>query len=335
MMYENKYHTSDLSKLTFLVTGGAGFIGSHIVEYLIKHNAGKVRVLDNFSTGFARNLDLLKSENSFEFLNGDIRDTDTCQEACQGVNIIFHQAAMGSVPRSIIDPLTSNAVNIDGFLNMLIAARDNGISKFIYAASSSAYGDSTLLPKVEDQLGQPLSPYAVTKLVNELYAHVFFLNYGLRSIGLRYFNVFGPRQSPQGAYAAVIPNFINSIINNTAPKIDGDGNQTRDFTFVENAVQANILAAFTDDENAFDQVYNVAVGNRTSVNQVFNLIKELSSSKLNPEYGKLRMGDVRDSLADITKIKNYLGYNPTVDLEKGLKITYEWFKNNNDFINKI
>lgn len=333
-MYEKKYHKSDFSKLSFLITGGAGFIGSHLVEYLIKYNAGKVRVLDNLATGFAKNIEPFKSHPSFEFIQGDIRDPEVCQNACKGINIIFHQAALGSVPRSISDPITTNAVNIDGFLNMLVAARDNKSDKFIYAASSSTYGDSTKLPKVEDIIGNPLSPYAVTKYVNELYANVFARTYGLKTIGLRYFNVFGPRQSPKGAYAAVIPLFVNSVMNNEPLKIDGNGEQTRDFTFVENAVQANMNAADVQNEDAFNQIYNVAVGERTSINQLFSIIKDLSSSSIEPEYREARTGDVKDSLADITKIKNLLGYNPTVTIKEGLKLTYDWWNTNQDFIRK-
>jgi len=328
MMYEDKYHNSDLSKYSFLVTGGAGFIGSHLVEYLIKYKAGKVRIIDNLSTGYVKNIAPFKSEKSFEFIEADIRDLKVCSEACQGINYVFHQAALGSVPRSIHDPLTTNEVNIDGFLNMLVAARDNKVNRFIYAASSSTYGDSLQLPKVEDQIGQPLSPYAVTKLVNELYAQVFGLHYGLKTIGLRYFNVFGPRQSPEGAYAAVIPLFINSVINNESPYIDGDGEQTRDFTFVENAVQANIKAAFIEDDKALNQIYNVAVGERVSINEMFSYLKKISGSKLEPQYRKARPGDVRDSLADISKIGKLLCYRPTINLEKGLKLTFESHKNN-------
>ncbi|MBX9851654.1 MAG: SDR family oxidoreductase [Cytophagaceae bacterium] len=332
-MYDKKYHNSDLKNFTFLVTGGAGFIGSHIVEYLLNHGAGNVRVLDNFATGFKKNLESFSTNKSFEFLEGDIRDLNTCQQACKDINIVFHQAALGSVPRSINDPVTTNAVNIDGFVNMLVASRDQKAKKFIYAASSSTYGDSKKLPKVEGEIGMPLSPYAVTKFVNELYARVFALNYGIKTIGLRYFNVFGPRQDPNGAYAAVIPLFINSLVNNKTVKIDGDGEQTRDFTFVENAVQANIRAAFAGNFNDLNEVYNVAVGERTSINQMFEIIKELSGSDVKPEYRQARAGDVRDSLADISKIKNHLGYNPTVNLKNGLKFTYEWFKNNREFIN--
>jgi UDP-N-acetylglucosamine 4-epimerase len=333
-MYEIKYHSKDLKDFSFLVTGGAGFIGSHIVEYLLKYGAGKVRVLDNLATGFLKNLEIFSSHPNLEFINGDIRDLDVCQRACSDIDVVFHQAALGSVPRSIKDPITTNSVNISGFLNMLIASRDQGVKKFIYAASSSAYGDSKSLPKVEDKIGQPLSPYAVTKYVNELYANVFGLNYGIQTIGLRYFNVFGPRQSPKGAYAAVIPLFIDDISKNKKVSIYGDGEQTRDFTFVENAVQANIRAVFLDNPAGFNQVYNVAVGERTSVNHVFEIVKKYAGSNSSAEYLPNRNGDIRDSLADISKIKHMMGYEPTVKLEQGLKITVDWFNENIQFIEK-
>jgi UDP-N-acetylglucosamine 4-epimerase len=333
-MYETKYHNSDLSKISFLVTGGAGFIGSHIVEYLLKFGAGKVRVLDNLATGYLKNLEDFSGHKNFEFIEGDIRDLKTCMKVCDKIDIVFHQAALGSVPRSINDPITTNAVNIDGFLNMLVASRDCNVDRFIYAASSSTYGDSRKLPKVEDQIGNPLSPYAVTKYVNELYAKVFELNYNLKTIGLRYFNVFGPRQSPKGAYAAVIPLFISAAISNTKIMIDGDGEQTRDFTFVENAVQANIKAALITDKKAFGQVYNVAIGENASINQLVNIIEKFSGHSISKENRQVRKGDVRDSLAEIKKIKELLGYNPTVKLEEGLKITYEWFKSHKEFLEK-
>jgi len=333
-MYKTAYHHQSLTTVSFLVTGGAGFIGSNIVEYLLKNNAGKVRVLDDLSTGFSKNLESFETFSAFEFINGDIRDVEVCKKACEGIDIVFHQAALGSVPRSIKDPLMTNSVNINGFLNMLVAAKDNNVRRFVYAASSSTYGDSKKLPKVEDEIGAPLSPYAVTKYVNELYANVFSMNYGLETVGLRYFNVFGPRQSPKGAYAAVIPLFINGVLKNENVCIDGDGEQTRDFTFVENAVQANIRAAFVEDKKAVNQIYNVAVGERSSINQVLATIKKMEGSDLNPEYRKIREGDIRDSLADISKIKSNLGYNPQVKLEEGLKITHKWFKENNEFIEK-
>ncbi len=324
-MYETSYHKSDLSAYSFLVTGGAGFIGSNLVEYLIKYGAGKVKVLDNLSTGFLNNIEPYLNHPSFEFIQGDIRDVETCQKACQGTDIVFHEAALGSVPRSIQDPITTNSVNISGFLNILVAARDQKVKRFIYAASSSTYGDSKKLPKKEEEIGKPLSPYAVTKYVNELYADVFAKTYSMQLIGLRYFNVFGPRQSPEGAYAAVIPIFIQAFSKNTSPFVDGDGEQTRDFTFIENAIQANIKAAFTSNEKSFNQVFNTAVGDRTSLNKVAFYIKEIAGASVNPTYRAPRAGDIRDSHADISKAKELLDYSPLVRIEEGLKITYNWF----------
>ncbi|MDJ1482332.1 SDR family oxidoreductase [Cytophagaceae bacterium YF14B1] len=326
-MYETPFHTKDLSSYNFLITGGAGFIGSNLVEYLLKYSAGKVRVLDNLSTGYRANLDAFMSYPNFEFIEGDIRNLETCQIACQHMDVVLHQAALGSVPRSVNDPITTNTVNIDGFLNMLVAARDTKIKRFIYAASSSTYGDSKKLPKVEDEIGRPLSPYAVTKYVNELYADVFGKTYGMQIIGLRYFNVFGPKQSPQGAYAAVIPLMIDALRNGVSPKIFGDGEQTRDFTFVANAVQANIKAAFAS-EDAVNQVYNIAVGERTSLNQLFSVLKDHINPAIVAEHAPNRAGDIRDSLADISKATRLLGYDPKVRFEQGLKITVEWFRDN-------
>jgi UDP-N-acetylglucosamine/UDP-N-acetylgalactosamine 4-epimerase len=333
-MYDKKFHTEDLSKFTFLVTGGAGFIGSHLVEYLLKYNAGKVKVLDNLSTGYAKNLETFAKNPSFEFVHGNIRDIDTCRDACKGINIVFHEAALGSVPRSIKDPIATNNSNVVGYLNMLVAAKEHKVEKFIYASSSSVYGDSPILPKAEDQLGKPLSPYAATKLMNELYADVFSKTYGMKIIGFRYFNVFGPRQNTKGAYAAVIPLFINSFINKTSPKIDGDGEQTRDFTFVSNVVRANINAAFTNNAEAFNQVYNMAVGDRTSLNVLVKMLKEISGNNIDVIHGDSRPGDVHDSLADISKAKKLLGYGPEVRIREGLEITLDWFKKNQAFINK-
>lgn len=333
-MYNTKYHEKNLKDFSFLVTGGAGFIGSHIVEYLLQYGAAKVRVLDDLSTGFAKNIDIFSAYPNLEFIRGDIRDLSTCQKVCEGINIVFHQAALGSVPRSIKDPTTTNSVNVDGFLNMLVAARDQKVNKFIYAASSSTYGDSKKLPKVENEIGAPLSPYAVTKYVNELYANVFSSTYGLKTIGLRYFNVFGPRQSPKGAYAAVIPLFMDSVFKNQKVKINGDGEQTRDFTYVENAVQANIKAAFTENEASLNQIYNVAVGERTSINNVYSILSQFGQSSVPPEFLPAREGDIRDSLADISKITTHLKYQPTVKLKEGLTITYNWFKENREFIEK-
>jgi UDP-N-acetylglucosamine/UDP-N-acetylgalactosamine 4-epimerase len=332
-MYESKFHKEDLSQSTFLVTGAAGFIGSHLVEYLLKYNAGKVLALDDLSTGYLKNLEFFIGNKSFEFIQGDIRDKEVCQKACRNVDVVFHEAALGSVPRSVKDPITTNEVNIDGFLNMLVAAKDNKVKKFIYASSSSTYGDSLKLPKVENEIGKPLSPYAATKYMNEVYADVFAQLYGIKTIGFRYFNVFGPRQNTQGAYAAVIPLFISSILENSTMTVDGDGEQTRDFTFVENIVQINIKAAFAD-EKAFNQVYNAAVGDRTSLNGLIGILKEISKSGIQPAYRESRAGDVRDSLADISKAKGLLSYHPEVKIKEGLEITYNWFKNNQAFINK-
>lgn len=331
-MYEKPFHSQSLENKSFLVTGGAGFIGSNLVEYLLKYNAGKVRVLDNLSNGFRKNIKAFLDNPAFEVIEGDIRDVDTCMQACAGIDMVLHQAALGSVPRSIQDPVTTNNVNIGGFVNMLVAAKEQQVKRFVYAASSSTYGDSKNLPKVEDKIGKPLSPYAVTKYANELYADVFGKTYGMEIIGLRYFNIFGPRQDPNGAYAAVIPLFIDAVLKDKAPRINGDGGQTRDFTFVENCVEANIRAALTENPEAVNQVYNIAVGDRTSLNDLFNILKEEAGSDVVPEYGPDRAGDIRDSLADISKAQRLLGYDPQVRIREGLKLTLEWFKNNQAFI---
>lgn len=325
MMYSEAYHDSDLSKVSFLVTGGAGFIGSNIVEYLLKFDAKKVRVLDNLSNGYFENIAEFESESNFEFQQGDIRNLEDCEKAVDGIDIVLHQAALGSVPRSIDDPITSNEVNISGFLNMLVASKNSKtVKRIVYAASSSTYGDSPTLPKIEDRIGKPLSPYAVTKYVNELYADVFAKTYGMEVIGLRYFNVFGPKQSPQGAYAAVIPLFMQALKDKTSPTINGDGEQTRDFTFVENAVQANIKAAFAP-QNAVNQVYNVAFGERISLNKLWKSLQDSSSITLDAVYGPPRQGDVRDSLADIDKAKQLMMYNPKFNVQEGLKVTWDYF----------
>jgi UDP-N-acetylglucosamine/UDP-N-acetylgalactosamine 4-epimerase len=306
-------------KKNILVTGGAGFIGAHLVEALLKDNrVDRVRVLDNLSTGFFHNIEALLDNPNFEFVEGDIRDYSTCLKACEGMDLIAHQAALGSVPRSINDPLTTNAVNITGTLNILTAAKTQNIDRVIYAASSSTYGDHPELPKVEDKIGRPLSPYAVTKYVNELYAQVFYSTYGLNTIGLRYFNVFGPKQSPNGAYAAVIPLFIQCVLNNERPTINGDGTHSRDFTYVDNAVQANILALFTEKKEALNQIYNVACGERTSLNQLWQTLLDISNKSIEPNYAGERVGDVKNSLASIDKIKEHLGYETTVNLKEGL-----------------
>ena len=331
-MYEKPFQNESLKEKSFLITGGAGFIGSNLVEYLLKYEAGKVRVLDNFSNGFRKNIKFFLDNPAFEVMEGDIRDVDTCTLACAGMDVVLHQAALGSVPRSIKDPVTTNNVNIGGFVNMLLAAKDQGVKRFVYAASSSTYGDSKALPKVEDNIGKPLSPYAVTKYANELYADVFGKTYGMEIIGLRYFNIFGPRQDPNGAYAAVIPLFIDAVLKGKSPRINGDGGQTRDFTFVENCVEANIRAALVQTPEALNQVYNIAVGDRTSLNDLFNILKEEAGSNISPEYGPDRAGDIRDSLADISKAQRLLGYEPQIRIKEGLQITLDWFRNNQEFI---
>ncbi|GGE10831.1 SDR family oxidoreductase [Psychroflexus salis] len=309
----------------FLITGGAGFIGSNIVEFLLKNSCPKVVVLDNLSNGYYHNIKEFETHPNFEFIEGDICDLEICKKAMTGIDIVLHQAALGSVPRSINDPITTNKVNIDGFLNMLVAQKEsNTVKRLVYAASSSTYGDSKALPKVEENIGKPLSPYAVTKYVNELYADVFAKTYGIEIIGLRYFNVFGPKQSPNGAYAAVIPLFMQALKDGKAPTINGDGEQTRDFTFVENAIQANIKAAFAPKE-ATNQVYNVAFGERISLNQLWKDLQAISGIQLQANYGPPRQGDVRDSLADISKGRNLLDYKPKFSVKDGLKITWEKF----------
>jgi len=321
-----QFHTTDITQKSFLVTGGAGFIGSHIVEYLLAQGAGKVRVLDNFMTGFRKNLEPFESNPAFELIEGDIRDFDTCMKACSGIDHVTHQAALGSVPRSVKDPVTSNEVNVTGFLNMITAAKDCAVKSFVYASSSSVYGDEPNLPKVEERVGNPLSPYAVTKKTNELYADVFGKLYGLKVVGLRYFNVFGPRQDPDGPYAAVIPLFVSGILKQTPVYINGDGEQTRDFTFVDNAVQANIRGMLTENNEAFGEAYNVAVGENFSVNFLYESIREMLGVAHEATYREPREGDIRNSLANISKAQNLLGYQPTQRFMDGLKQTVAFFK---------
>lgn len=324
-MYTHKYHSEDLSDYSFLITGGAGFIGSNIVEYLLKNKAKLVRVLDNFSNGYRENLEEFQSNPAFELMEGDIRDLQTCKDAMQNIDYVSHQAALGSVPRSINDPNTTNDVNITGFLNMMVALKESDtVKRMVYAASSSTYGDSKTLPKVEENIGKPLSPYAVTKYVNELYADVFGKTYNTDVIGLRYFNIFGPKQSPKGAYAAVIPLFMEAVKNNDAATINGDGGQTRDFTFVENAVQANIKGFFAP-KKAANQVFNIACGERISVNYLWEHINEAADKSIDAIYGPPRQGDVRDSLANISKAEKLMGYKPEFTVREGLKITWENF----------
>jgi len=301
------------NKKNILLTGGAGFIGSHLADALMNDaRIGKVRVLDNLATGSTANIQHHLGHPDFEFIEGDIRDYDTCLRAAAGVNLICHQAALGSVPRSINDPLTSNAVNVTGTLNILTAAKENAVKRVVYAASSSTYGDHPGLPKVEDRIGNPLSPYAVTKLVNELYARVYAGTYGLETIGLRYFNIFGPRQNPNGPYAAVIPLFAQAVLKKESPSINGDGTHSRDFTYVDNAVQANLLALFTENPEAVNQVYNIACGKQTSLLQLFEGLRSIDNLDLKPTFGPERKGDVKHSLADISKAQRLLGYEVLV-----------------------
>jgi UDP-N-acetylglucosamine/UDP-N-acetylgalactosamine 4-epimerase len=321
---------------TWLVTGCAGFIGSNLVERLLRLGQ-RVVGLDNLSTGHLRNLEDVRSQLEdeawarFSFLEGDIQDAALCRTACEGVDYVLHQAALGSVPRSLKDPIATNAANVTGFLQILVAARDAGVKRFVYAASSSTYGDHPGLPKVEERIGRPLSPYAVTKYVNELYARVFQDAYGIETVGLRYFNVFGRRQDPDGAYAAVIPKWIGSLLEGRPCFINGDGETSRDFCYVDNAVQANILAALGPGEGVTGEVYNVAVGDRTTLNQLFALIRDGLAAELprlatvEPEYGPFREGDVRHSQADIGKAVRLLGYSPTHDVRQGLAEALEWY----------
>lgn len=324
------------SPRTWLITGVAGFIGSNLLEMLLKLDQ-KVIGLDNFSTGFQHNLDEVQSAVSsqqwrqFTFVKGDIRNLEACRQVCTGVDYVLHQAALGSVPRSIADPITTNENNISGFLNMLVAARDAKVRRFVYAASSSTYGDHPDLPKVEDKIGRPLSPYAVTKVVNELYMDVFAKTYNFKAIGLRYFNIFGQRQDPNGAYAAVIPKWFAGLINNETVFINGDGETSRDFCFIENCVQANLLAATVEDEAATNQIYNVAFGERTTLNELYQLIKERvvavkpAANEAKPQYRDFRAGDVRHSLADISKAKELIGYQPQFSVRNGLDRATQWY----------
>lgn len=326
-LYHTSYHQEDLSNFKFLVTGGAGFIGSNIVEYLLKYNAGHVRVLDNLSNGYFENIQDFMVLPNFEFIEGDIRDQDTCKRAVKGMHYISHQAALGSVPRSILDPITTNEVNISGFLNMLIAAKDSStLKQFVYAASSSSYGDSIILPKIEGQEGNPLSPYAVTKYVNELYADVFSKVYGFHSIGLRYFNVYGPKQNPKNPYAAVIPIFCLNFIENIEPIIYGDGETSRDFTFIENAIQANIKAMLVGGINNHE-VINIACGHQITLNILVETLKSLSQKELRTNFLPERIGDVKHSRANIEKAFKLIKYSPLFNFKDGIALTYKHYKN--------
>ena len=316
-----------------LVTGGAGFIGSNLCEILLKMG-NKVVCLDNFSTGKRENIELFLENPNFKLIEGDIRNLEDCEKALRGADYVLHEAALGSVPRSINDPITTNEVNVGGFVNMLIAARDAKVKRFIYAASSSTYGDSKTLPKVENIIGKPLSPYAVTKYVNEIYADVFSKTYGLECIGLRYFNVFGQRQDPFGAYAAVIPLFVKQLINHQSPIINGDGDYSRDFTYIDNVIQMNLLAIETTNANAINTVYNTAYGERTTLNQLVQYLKEYLSA-YDPKifdvtviHGPERLGDIPHSLASVEKAKKLLGYNPKFNMKEGLKEAVKWYWEN-------
>ena len=320
------FHSKNIASDAFLVTGGAGFIGSHIAEYLLKNGAGKVRVLDNLVNGFETNLAILKQYPAFEFMEGDIRNADTCQAACKGMDYVSHQAALGSVPRSIKEPVYFNEVNVGGFVNILKASVDHGIKQLVYASSSSVYGDEPTLPKKEEKTGRCLSPYAATKKTNGLYAQVFADVYGLKIMGFRYFNIFGPRQDPDGPYAAVIPLFVKGILKRIPVYINGDGEQTRDFTFVENAVQINIKGMLTGNEAALNKVYNVAVGDRFSVNYLYETCKSQLNSDWEATYREPRHGDIRHSQADISLAKGLLDYQPTKNFEAGLIDTIDYFK---------
>ena len=322
-----------ISNSRILITGGAGFIGSNLCEDLLKTN-NEVVCLDNFSTGRMENIQTFLENKNFKLIKGDIRKIEDCHTAMDGVQIVLQQAALGSVPRSIEDPVTSNDVNVGGFLNVLVAARDAKVKRLVYAASSSTYGDSESLPKVEDIIGKPLSPYAVTKYVNELYAHVFGLNYGLDCIGLRYFNVYGRRQDPNGAYAAAIPKFTMQLMSHKSPLINGDGSNTRDFTFIDNVIQMNHLAALTTNVQAKGQVFNTAVGERVDLNMLCQLLKKYLSefdpeiSKIKINHGPERLGDIPHSLASIEKATKLLGYQPSHSLEQGLKEAVKWYWEN-------
>ena len=323
----------ELSNKTILVTGGAGFIGSNLCEALLE-KGNKVVCLDNFATGKRENLEQLLKDSNFTLIEGDIRKLEDCLKATKDVDYVLHQAALGSVPRSIKDPITSNDVNVSGFLNMLVASRDNGVKRFVFAASSSTYGDSESMPKVEDIIGKPLSPYAITKYVNELYADIFSKTYGLETIGLRYFNVFGRKQDPNGAYAAVIPKFVSQLMKRESPVINGDGNYSRDFTYIDNVIQANLLSLVTTNEKAINTVYNVAYGDRNTLNDLMEYLKEYLSefdskiSTIEVIYGPNRAGDIPHSHASVAKAKQNLNYNPKYSLQQGLKEAVKWYWEN-------
>jgi UDP-N-acetylglucosamine 4-epimerase len=323
----------EITKITILITGGAGFIGTNLCEYFLSKGYFVV-CFDNFATGYKHNIAEFLQHKNFKLIEGDIRDLDQCKIAVIGVDYVLHQAALGSVPRSIKDPITSNQVNVSGFLNMLVASRDAGVKRFIYAASSSTYGDSEALPKVEDKIGKPLSPYAITKYVNELYAEIFSKTYGLETIGLRYFNVFGRRQDPNGDYAAVIPKFVMQLMKHESPVINGDGNFSRDFTYIDNVIQMNELAMLTQNPEAINTVYNTAYGDRTTLNDMVSYLKEYLSefdsaiADIDVVHGPNRVGDIPHSLASIDKAKKLLNFNPKYSFQDGLKEAVKWYWNN-------
>lgn len=325
-MFDHIYHTPDLAEKSILITGGAGFIGTNIADYLLKHGAKRVVVLDNLSTGFRQNIEPFLSNPRFEFIEGDITDLATCQRACEGIDAITHQAALGSVPRSVKEPFNTVKNNVDGFVNMAFAAKEAGIKRFVYASSSSVYGDEPNLPKIEQRIGKPLSPYAITKWSNEVFAANFATLYGMEFIGFRYFNVFGARQSPNGAYAAVIPLFVDACLHGKPAYINGDGKQTRDFTYIENVVQINIKALLTTSEEAVNQVYNVGCGGRYSLMDLWDGIREAVGTTQEPIFRESREGDIRDSQADISKARTLLNYEPLFDFKAGLRETVDYFK---------
>lgn len=330
-MYEKAFHRGSIADSTFLITGGAGFIGSNIVEYLIKHGAGKVIVLDNLSNGYEANLTEFKALSNFQFIEGDITDLSTCQRVVKDVDYISHQAALGSVPRSIENPIATHLANTTGFVNLLTASKDADVKRIVFASSSSVFGDSKELPKVELRIGRQLSPYAVSKRAKELYAQVFADIYDLDVVGLRYFNIFGPKQNPAGPYAAAIPLFMEAVLKGESPFINGDGEQSRDFTFVENAVQANIKALFSENQ-VKGEVMNIAYGGRTTINELFFKIRDIVGNDVEPIYREERPGDVKDSLADISLATDLIGYHPDVSIDDGLRITIDWF--GKEFIEK-
>lgn len=327
-MYNKAFHSGNLSQHSFLVTGGAGFIGSHLVEYLVKYGAGRIVVVDDLSTGNLKNIEAYLDKVTFR--QADVNDITLMEKALEGIDFVLHQAALGSVPRSIKDPLSTHHSNATGFLSMLESSRKSGVKKVVYASSSSVYGDSPELPKVEERIGNPKSPYAITKLMDEKYAELYCKLHGLNIVGLRYFNIFGPRQNPNGPYAAAIPLFILEALSNGRPIVFGDGEQSRDFTFVENAVQANIKALFSTNDSS-GQVFNIACGERYSLNEVISTIERITGRKLNTIYKAERGGDIRDSHASIAKAESLLNYHPVVKLEEGLRMTIDWYKKNHGF----